>query len=37
MRHNVTSFSGDYLVLEMCIPAEYDTVGVDEPDGADDA
>jgi hypothetical protein len=26
MRHNVPAFSADYLVLEMCIPADYDTV-----------
>jgi quercetin dioxygenase-like cupin family protein len=26
MRHNVPSFSEDYLVLEMCVPADYDTV-----------
>jgi hypothetical protein len=35
MRHNVTDFSADYLVLEMCIPAEYETIAVDEPEGAD--
>jgi quercetin dioxygenase-like cupin family protein len=26
MRHNVPAFSADYLVLEMCIPADYDTI-----------
>jgi mannose-6-phosphate isomerase-like protein (cupin superfamily)/uncharacterized cupin superfamily protein len=26
MKHNVPAFSADYLVLEMCIPADYDTV-----------
>jgi hypothetical protein len=26
MSHNVPGFSVDYLVLEMCIPADYDTV-----------
>lgn len=26
MKHNVPAFSTDYLVLEMCIPADYDTV-----------
>jgi mannose-6-phosphate isomerase-like protein (cupin superfamily) len=26
MRHNVVAFSEDYLVLEMCIPADYDTI-----------
>ncbi len=31
MRHNVTDFSGDYLVLEMCISASYDTIAVDPP------
>jgi mannose-6-phosphate isomerase-like protein (cupin superfamily) len=35
MRHNVTSFSHDYAVLEMCIPAQYETVAVVEPAGAD--
>jgi mannose-6-phosphate isomerase-like protein (cupin superfamily) len=29
MRHDVPSFSRDYLVLEMCIPADYDTVASD--------
>lgn len=26
MTHNVTSYSRDYACLEMCVPAEYDTV-----------
>jgi hypothetical protein len=26
MSHNVPGFTDDYLVLEMCIPADYDTV-----------
>jgi quercetin dioxygenase-like cupin family protein len=34
MRHNVAPFSGDYAVLEMCVPAEYDTLAVDAPEGA---
>jgi quercetin dioxygenase-like cupin family protein len=34
MRHNVAPFSGDYSVLEMCIPAEYDTIAVPVPEGA---
>lgn len=33
MRHNVTDFSADYLVLEMCVPAEYDTIAVGRPEG----
>jgi hypothetical protein len=37
MRHNVAPFSGDYAVLEMCVPAEYDTVAVPPPEGADTA
>jgi hypothetical protein len=35
MRHNVTDFSADYAVLEMCIPAVYETIAVDQPVGAD--
>lgn len=35
MRHNVTKFSADYAVLELCSPAEYETIAVDEPAGAD--
>jgi quercetin dioxygenase-like cupin family protein len=34
MRHNVAPFSGDYAVLEMCVPAEYETQAVEAPDGA---
>lgn len=26
MRHDVPAFSDDYMVLEMCIPADYDTI-----------
>jgi quercetin dioxygenase-like cupin family protein len=36
MRHDVAPFSGDYAVLEMCVPAEYQTVAVDPPEGAAD-
>lgn len=35
MRHNVAPFTGDYAVLEMCVPAEYDTVAVAPPEGCD--
>lgn len=31
MRHNVSPYSGDYAVLEMCIPVDYETVGVSAP------
>lgn len=31
MKHNVPRFSADYLVLEMCIPADYDTVDAPNP------
>jgi quercetin dioxygenase-like cupin family protein len=34
MRHNVAPYSGDYAVLEMCVPAEYETIAVEAPDGA---
>lgn len=37
MRHNVAPFSGDYAVLEMCVPAEYDTIPVARPEGCDAA
>ena len=37
MRHNVAPYSGDYRVLEMCIPANYDTTAVPPPEGADAA
>ncbi|MES2534534.1 MAG: cupin domain-containing protein [Pseudomonadota bacterium] len=30
MAHDVPGFSSDYLVLEMCIPADYDTVDSDK-------
>jgi quercetin dioxygenase-like cupin family protein len=36
MRHNVAPFSADYAVLEMCVPATYETVAVDKPEGAAD-
>jgi quercetin dioxygenase-like cupin family protein len=36
MRHNVAPFSGDYAVLEMCVPAAYETIAVDRPEGAAD-
>ena len=36
-RHNVAPFSGDYAVLEMCVPAEYETIATEPPDGADTA
>jgi hypothetical protein len=35
MRHNVTDYSGDYAILEMCVPADHDTIEVAEPVGAD--
>lgn len=31
MKHNVPGFTQDYLVLEMCIPADYDTVDAPGP------
>ncbi|MGE0734489.1 MAG: cupin domain-containing protein [Alphaproteobacteria bacterium] len=31
MRHNVPAFSADYTVLEMCVPADYDTTATDAP------
>jgi hypothetical protein len=31
MKHNVPGFTQDYLVLEMCIPAYYDTVDAPGP------
>jgi quercetin dioxygenase-like cupin family protein len=37
MRHNVAPFSGDYAVLEMCVPADYETNAVPAPKGADTA
>ncbi len=35
MRHNLTKYSADYAVLEVCVPADYETIPVDEPEGAD--
>lgn len=32
MRHNVFEFSPDYLVLELCMPADYSTVATSAPD-----
>ena len=32
MRHDVARFSGDYKLIEMCVPADYETVGVEPPD-----
>lgn len=37
MRHNVAPYSGDYAVLEMCVPAAYETIPVAVPDSADAA
>jgi quercetin dioxygenase-like cupin family protein len=37
MRHNVAPFSGDYAVLEMCVPAVYDTIAVPPPENCDAA
>lgn len=31
LRHDVPAFSGDYLVLEMCVPADYDTTDAPPP------
>ncbi len=31
MRHNVAPFTGDYTVLEMCVPHAYETIAVDPP------
>jgi mannose-6-phosphate isomerase-like protein (cupin superfamily) len=31
MKHDVTSFSGDYAVIEMCLPADYDTKDASAP------
>jgi mannose-6-phosphate isomerase-like protein (cupin superfamily) len=30
-KHDVPSFSSDYRVLEVCMPAEYDTIATDRP------
>lgn len=35
MRHNVAPFTGDYAVLELCVPATYETIPVPPPEGAD--
>jgi hypothetical protein len=35
MRHEFADYSADYLALEVCVPAAYSTVAVDEPAGAD--
>jgi quercetin dioxygenase-like cupin family protein len=34
MRHNVAPYSGDYAVLEMCVPAVYETNAVPPPEGS---
>jgi len=34
MRHDVPAFSADYKVLEMCIPADYDTAATPAPAAA---
>jgi len=31
MRHNVPTFSPDYELIEMCIPADYDTIDTEPP------
>jgi quercetin dioxygenase-like cupin family protein len=31
MRHNVAPLTGDYAVLEMCVPQNYETIAVDPP------
>lgn len=31
MRHNVAQFSSDYKLIEMCVPADYTTVGAEPP------
>jgi hypothetical protein len=35
MRHDFTDFTHDYAVVEMCVPADYETIPVDKPDGVD--
>ena len=35
MRHDVAPYSGDYAVLEMCVPAEYETMSVSAPEKGD--
>ena len=34
MRHDVPAYSADYKVLEMCIPADYDTAATEAPASA---
>lgn len=34
MRHDVPAYSADYEVLEMCVPADYDTTATPAPAGA---
>ena len=34
MRHDVPAYSADYRVLEMCIPADYDTAATEAPAAA---
>jgi quercetin dioxygenase-like cupin family protein len=34
MRHDVPAYSADYQVLEMCVPADYDTTATPAPAGA---
>lgn len=32
IRHNVTDFTLDYTVVEVCIPTDYDTISAEDPD-----
>ena len=32
-RHNVSDFNDRYTVLELCLPADYDTTATPPPDG----
>jgi mannose-6-phosphate isomerase-like protein (cupin superfamily) len=34
MRHDVVRFSSDYKLIEMCVPADYETVGIAPPQGS---
>jgi len=34
IRHNVTAFSPEYTVVEVCIPTDYDTISATEPAAA---
>jgi quercetin dioxygenase-like cupin family protein len=34
--HNVAPYSGDYHLIELCTPADYETIPTDAPAGADD-